>query len=140
MFRKFITARAMIPVVLCLQAVPLVIFPLSTYKLTSQEWWLPAFLCLLMIISLVQILLRREIAPWPWYLLSFAQGFNIISRIMMLFAHATITQEGGALYANVPYIAIAFVAMILSAFEIWYCELPEVRQRLASRIPAKAHA
>jgi hypothetical protein len=140
MFRKFITSRAMIPVVLCFQAVPLVIFPLSTFTLATQEWWLPAFLCLLMIISLVQILMRREIASWPWYLLSFAQGFNIISRIMMLFAHATLTQEGGALYANVPYILIAFVAMLLSAFEIWYCELPEVRQRLASRGPVKAHA
>jgi hypothetical protein len=93
-----------------------------------------------MVISLVQILIRRTIVAWPWYLLSFAQGFNIISRIMMLFAHATITQEGGALYANVPYLAIAFIAMLLSAFEIWYCELPEVHQRLASKAPIKAHA
>jgi hypothetical protein len=141
MFRKFITSRAMIPVVLCLQVVPLVIFPLSTFTLTTQEWWLPAFLCLLMVISLVQILSRRAIAAWPWYLLSFAQGLNIISRMMMLFPHATITESGGARVANGPYIIIAFAAMLLSAFEIWYCELPEVRQKLApGRGPAKAHA
>jgi hypothetical protein len=140
MFRKIITSRIMVPVLLAFQVVPLIIFPLKSYSLSSQEWWLPLVLTLLALIALVQVLVRHNHASWPWYLLSFAQGFNIISRIMMLFAHATLTQEGGALYANVPYIVIAFVAMLLSAFEIWYCELPEVRMRLASRSPIKAHA
>jgi hypothetical protein len=137
MFRKIITARAMIPVLLCLQIPPLVFFPLGTYKLTTQEWWLPAFLTLLTIIALVQLLFRRELASWPWYLLSFSQGFNIISRIMMLFPHATSSVDGRQV-ANGGYLAIAFSAMLVSAFEIWYCDLPEVRQRLAARATAKA--
>ena len=137
MFRKFVTVRAMIPIVLCLQILPLVIFPLSSFSLKTQEWWLPAFLTLLTVISLVQVLLRRELASWPWYLLSFSQGFNIISRIMMLFPHATSSVDGVQV-ANGGYLAIAFVAMFLSAFEIWYCDLPEVRRRLASRMLGKA--
>ncbi len=140
MFRKYITSRFMIPALLCLQIVPLVIFPLSTYTLKTQEWWLPVLLALLTIISLVQILLRRSTASWPWYLLSFSQGFNIISRMMMLFPHATQSGDGGAQVANSAYIVVAFAAMLFSGFEIWYGELPEVRQKLASRSGAKASA
>lgn len=134
MFRKFITGRIMIPIILCLQVLPLMLFPPSSYSVKTQEWWLPAFLTLLTIISLVKILLRRDLAAWPWYLLSFSQGFNIISRMMMLMPHAaSYSTEGGGLTANVGYIVIAFGTMLFSGFEIWYCELPEMRQRLASR-------
>jgi hypothetical protein len=133
MFRRFITGRAMIPVVLCLQVLPLIVFPLSVFKLSTQEWWLPAFLTMLTIISLIQILLRREIAVAPWYILSFSQGLNIISRIMTLLPHATVTESGGGLEANAGYIIIAFAAILFSAFEIWYNDLPELRQRLAAR-------
>jgi len=133
-----ITTRVMIPVLLVLQVLPLIVFPIKSYSLSSQEWWLPVFLALLTIISLVQILLRRDLAPWPWYLLSFSQGLNIISRIMMLMPHATITVQGGAQVANGGYLVIAFAAILLSAFEIWYAELPEVRQKLASRSLAKS--
>jgi hypothetical protein len=136
MFRKFLTGRKMIPVILCIQVIPLAIFPLSTFTLATQEWWLPAFLTLLTVISLVQILLRRKIAAWPWYLLSFSQGFNIISRMMMLFPNAT-TMASGSQTVNESYIIIGFIAMAASAVEIWYCELPEVRQRLAARAPLK---
>jgi hypothetical protein len=140
MFRKYITSRIMIPVLLCLQILPLVVFPLSSYTLKTQEWWLPVLLALLTIISLVQILLRRSLAPWPWYLLSFSQGFNIISRIMMLLPHATQSSDGGTQVANSGYIVVAFAAMLFSGFEIWYGELPEVRQKIAARSAAKAAA
>jgi len=140
MFRKYITSRFMIPVLLCLQIIPLVVFPFSSYTLKTQEWWLPVLLALLTIISLVQILLRRSLAPWPWYLLSFSQGFNIISRIMMLLPHATHSGEGGAQVANGTYIIIAFAAMLFSGFEIWYGELPEVRQKIAAGSAAKSAA
>ena len=57
---------------------------------------------------------------------SFSQGFNIISRLMMLWPHATKT-VGGATVANMPYILLTFVAIGLSVFLLWYSELPEVR-------------
>ena len=129
MFRKILSAKRMIPVVLCLQVIPLLLLEPSYYSLSSQEWWLPALLTVLVIISLVQLLIRKSQVSWPWYLVSFAQGFNIISRLMMLLPHATKNNEG-VQYFNSAYVIIAVVAMLLSAFEIWYNELPEVRRNL----------
>jgi hypothetical protein len=63
---------------------------------------------------------------WPWYLMSFSQGFNIISRIMMLWPHATVTVNKVDTL-NVPYIALTFLSMAMSAFLLWYTELPDVR-------------
>jgi hypothetical protein len=129
MLRKFLSRRYMIPVVLCLQVVPLVLFPASSFALTSQEWWLPAVLMVLVIISLVQILVRRNPSPAPWHILSFAQGINIISRLMMLMPHANV-YVGGVQKFNTPYVVFTLVAMVFSALEIWYGDLPEVRNGL----------
>ena len=122
----------MIPIMLCVQVVPLLIFPASSYSLKSQEWWLPVLLTFFVLIGLVQLLIRRTSAAWPWYLLSFAQGFNIISRLMMLMPHATKIVDKVQRF-NLEYVAIAAASMLVSAFEIWYIELPEVRTRLLAR-------
>ncbi len=125
MLRKLLCRVALIPVLLCAQIIPLVVFPLTSYNLKTQEWWLPLFLAALSIVSIFQLLLRRSIAAWPWYMLSFAQGFNIISRLMMLMPHATTNVQGTQIVNN-SYIVIAILAMLLSSFYIWYLELPEV--------------
>jgi len=129
--RKVLSMRGVIPVVMCFQVVPLLIFPVSSWSVKTQEWWLPVLLTFLVVISLVQILIRKTQAVWPWYLVSFAQGVNIISRIMMLLPHTTVNNEGTQVF-NSAYFIIAVVAMLLSAFEIWYNELPEVRRKLLS--------
>jgi hypothetical protein len=131
MFRKALSARGAIPVIMCFQVVPLLVFPASSYTLKSQEWWLPALLTFLVVIALVQILIRKSQAAWPWYLVSFAQGVNIISRLMMLLPHAT-TIIAARPHFNAGYFVIAAAAMIVSALEIWYNELPEVRRKLFS--------
>jgi len=129
--RKVLCMRGMIPVVMCLQVVPLLVFPPSAYSVKSQEWWLPVLLTFLVVIALVQLLIRKTQAAWPWYLASFAQGVNIISRIMMLLPHTTVNYEGTQVF-NAAYFIVAVIAMLLSAFEIWYNELPEVRRNLLS--------
>ena len=129
--RKVLSMRGVIPVVMCFQVVPLLIFPVSSWSVKTQEWWLPVLLTFLVVISLVQILIRKTQAVWPWYLVSFAQGVNIISRIMMLLPHTTVNNEGTQVF-NSAYFIIAVVAMLLSAFEIWYNELPEIRRKLLS--------
>jgi hypothetical protein len=116
---------------MCLQVVPLILLAPSSYSLKSQEWWLPALLTVLVIISLVQILIRKSHVSWPWYLMSFSQGFNIISRLMMLLPHATRNNEGVQVFNSV-YVIVAIITMLLSAFEIWYNDLPEVRRNLQS--------
>jgi hypothetical protein len=129
--RKVLSMRGLIPVLMCFQVVPLLVFPASSYSIKSQEWWLPVLLTFLVIIALVQILIRKTQAAWPWYLVSFAQGVNIISRIMMLLPHTTVNNQGTQQF-NALYFLIAMAAMLLSAFEIWYNELPEVRRKLQS--------
>ena len=129
--RKVLSLRGLIPVIMCFQVVPLLIFPPSSYSVKTQEWWLPVLLTFLVIVALVQILIRKSHTAWPWYLVSFAQGVNIISRIMMLLPHTTVNNEGTQRF-NAFYFIIAVAAMVLSAFEIWYNELPEVRRSLQS--------
>ena len=129
MLRKVLSNRIAVYVILCIQIVPLLIFPASSYSARSQEWWLPVVLSFLVILALVQLIFRKSQAAWPWYLLAFSQGFNIISRLMMLLPHAT-ENAGGIQVFNTDYVVIAVVSMIISAFEIWYCELPEVRNRV----------
>ncbi len=129
MLRKFLSGRLLVIVILCLQVVPLLLFPPSSYTLTSQEWWLPVVLTALVIVALVQILIRRSPSVSPWYILSFSQGFNIISRLMMLMPHANMYVAGVQRF-NTSYVVLTAVSMILSVFEIWYCDLPEVRNRL----------
>jgi hypothetical protein len=129
MLRKLLSKRVMIPVILCLQVVPLLLFPPRSYALTSQEWWLPALLTVLVIVALVQIILRRSPSAAPWHILSFAQGVNIISRLMMLLPHASVWVAGVQRFSAL-YVFFSVAAMLISAFEIWYGDLPEVRNGL----------
>ncbi len=139
MFRKMLASRAAVPVMLILQIVPLIIFPLSAFTIKSQEWWLPAFLTILVIVAIVQILVRRTQSAAPWRLLAFAQGFSIISRLMMFLPHAT-EYVGGVQRINTGYVIIAVISMLFSAFQIWYVDIPEVRNSVLPAAPRKAGA
>jgi hypothetical protein len=126
MQRRALTSRSVIIPLLILQLVPLVLFPPESFAPTTQEWWLPVLLAMMVLWADFELILRRSDKTWPWYLMSFAQGFNIISRIMMLWPHAT-KVVGQATVLNAPYVILTFVAMALSAFLLWYTELPDVR-------------
>ena len=117
---------------MCLQVIPaccLAARP-NPGRSKTQEWWLPVMLTALVVYALVQLLIRRTRSMAPWYILSFAQGFSIISRLMMLLPHATVT-EGKVQRFDLPYVLLAVVSICLSWLWIWYCDLPEVRNRLA---------
>lgn len=130
MQRGTITSRKAIIAVLILQLIPLILFPPESFSPNTQEWWLPVLLAALVLLADFELIVRRSSQPWPWYLMSFSQGFNIISRLMMLWPHATRIVDG-ATVANVPYIFLTLVAIGLSALLLWYTELPEVRFGLA---------
>jgi hypothetical protein len=89
---------------------------------------LPVVLAVLALISTIQ-LFRQSVATWPWHLIGFSQGFNIISRLLMLFPHATYNLNG-AQFFNSTYVILTLISMGLSAFLLWYTELPEVRMGL----------
>jgi hypothetical protein len=126
MQRRALASRSVIIPLLILQLVPLVLFPAESFAPTTQEWWLPVLLAMMVLWADFELMVRRSDQTWPWNLMSFAQGFNIISRIMMLWPHAT-KVVGQATALNVPYVILTFAAMALSAFLLWYTELPDVR-------------
>jgi hypothetical protein len=130
MRRKLLYDRRAVAAVLCLLTVALIALPRASYSLNTQEWWLPAFLTVLSGIALIQLLLRRTHANWPWYLLTFAQGFNIISRLMMLLPRVT-TSVGGIERFNAEAVVVFVASIVLSAYGVGYVERPEVRAALA---------
>ncbi len=126
MQRRPIAARKTIVAMLTTQGIPLLLFPPESFSPNSQEWWLPVLLVVMTAAGVMELLVRRGRSLWPWHLMIFAQGFNIISRIMMMWAHATVTR-GGATVLNLPYLALTIVAMTWSAFLLSYLERPDVR-------------
>lgn len=137
MVRKLITRPGIVPVMLVLQLVPLLLFPVRSYAPNSQEWWLPVLLAFFALVGLVQLLVRRSAAPAPWYLISFAQGFNIISRLLLLMPHAMVVVDKQD-RLNTSYVLLTLLAMLWSAFLLWYSELPEVRSSFFRSRPARA--
>lgn len=131
MLRKALSGARLTPILMCLQVVPILLLPGESWSLKTQEWWLPVLLTVLVVVALVQLLIRRSRSPAPWYILSFAQGFSIISRLMMLLPHAMLPQ-GTGWRPDWPYVLLAAASVGLSWFWIWYCDLPEVRSRIAA--------
>jgi hypothetical protein len=127
--RRAIASPGIVIAALIAQIFPLLMFPLESFSPKSQEWWLPMLLAVMVLVANVELIARRSDKPWPWYLLSFAQGFNIISRLMMIWPHAT-TTAGGQTVVNWAYIILSVAAMLLSAVMLWYSELPAVRVAL----------
>jgi len=117
----------LIKAILLLQFIPILLFPPSTFELTSQTWWLPAILVVLAIVGVIQVF-RKSVAAWPLYLISFAQGFNVISRLLMLMPQSTQGVEGKIF--NGPFFILSIISMAASAFVLWYVEKPEVKQQL----------
>jgi len=130
MTRQKLVSPSAIKTILFLQFIPLVLFPPASFKLSSQEWWLPVLLALMSLVAVIQIVFQKSRAMWPWYLISFAQGFNIISRLMMLMPHAT-NAVGKDYVFNTLYVVLTTLSMLCSAFLLWYTEWPEVRLGLS---------
>lgn len=131
MDRRTLTQRGVIIPVLLLQFIPILLFPPESFALTTQEWWLPALLAVMVILADLQLIFGHGNPPWPWHLMSFAQGFNIISRLMMLWSHATLTYKG-ATELNGLYISLTVISLLASTLMLWYVELPEVRMNMAN--------
>jgi hypothetical protein len=127
--KKAILNRGLILPILVLQFIPLVIFPLETFSLSTQEWWLPVLLAALSLLGTIELTIRKNPEPWPWYLISFAQGFNVISRLLMIMPHITTTVNDVEVF-NTGYVVIATISILISWFLLWYFEQPEVHMGL----------
>ncbi len=119
-------SQGLIRAILIAQLIPLVLFPPESFSPTSQEWWLPVLLAVLVITALVELLVRHSVAVWPWNLMAFAQGFNVISRLMMLWPHTTFGTGG----LNLPYIGLTLLSIVLSTALLLYLERPSIRMAI----------
>ncbi len=126
MSQRMIASRGIIVTVLILQVIPIMMFPAASFAPNSQEWWLPLMLFMLVVLGDLQLIVRHNTDIWPWHLLSFSHGFNIISRLMMLWPHATRMLNGEMVF-NGPYVSLSCVSMAASGLLLYYLELPEVR-------------
>ncbi len=135
MRQNLISPKA-ITLILFLQLIPLIMFPLSSFSAKTQEWWLPVLMAVMVLAGVFQIVFRRSLDAWPWYLLSFAQGFNIISRLMMLLPHATYN-VGGVWVFDTLYTGLSIASILFSWWLLGYFEMPEVRLGLI-RMKAQA--
>ena len=127
MLRRIVTNPKIIVAILILQFIPLILFPAATFSATSQEWWLPALLTVMSIIAVIELFANRAtVAGWAWQLVAFAQGFNLISRMLMLFPRMTENVKGVQRF-NALYVVLTLIAMAMSAFILWFIELPEVK-------------
>jgi hypothetical protein len=124
--KKAILKRSLIIPFFILQLIPIVLFPPESYAITTQEWWLPLLLAFLAIFATFELVFRHNPEAWPWYLLSFGQGFNIISRLLMLMPHTIRNTDNGQIF-NTPYIIITLFCIAVSWFYLWYLEQPELR-------------
>lgn len=129
MLRSSLSSRPAIIVLMIVQIIPLMLFPLSLFTLDNQDWWLPLLLAIFTLIGFFEIVFRHNLSNWPWNLMQFSQGFNIISRLMMLMPHATANDQGVQVF-NTPYVAITLVSILISVFFLTYTEWPEVRKGL----------
>jgi hypothetical protein len=126
MSHRMSASRGIIVVVLILQVIPIMLFPAASFAPTSQEWWLPALLLMMVLLADLQLILRHNTDIWPWHLLTFSHGFNLISRLMMLWPHAT-RMLNGEMVLNGPYVSLSCISMAASGILLYYLELPEVR-------------
>ena len=129
MQRHALASPGAIITILIIQLVPLLLFPAASFSPSTQEWWLPMLLAIMTVIAVIELIARRSVATWPWLLMIFAQGFNIISRIMMVWSHATKT-VGDLLVPNWPYILLTIIAMTISTLLVLYFEKSEIRTGL----------
>jgi hypothetical protein len=135
MRNRALTSQTTIIAVLLLQFIPLILLPPDSYSLQNQEWWLSILLLLLVVAADIELIVRRSPASWPWHLIGFAQGFNVISRLLLMWPRAAM-QVGKVWEPNWTYITFTLVSVALSLFVLWYIELPEVRQGLLRRAKA----
>ncbi len=133
MRRSFLTQPPVIIAILILQLIPLFLFPAKSFSPTGQEWWLPILLVVMVLVADFQIIFRRSPSVGPWLLIGFAQGFNIISRLMMVWPNATIVSETGTA-VNWTYLLLTIISMAISAWLLMYTEKPATRRGPLARL------
>jgi hypothetical protein len=127
MARRPLYSRSIIILILILQIIPLLLFPPRIYGSGSQQLWLPALLVLFVVFADARLIFGRTHWIGAWYLLAFAQGFNVISRLMLVWPNGS-SVAGKVVVVNWDYVLLSLLAIALSTWLLVYMEKPEVRE------------
>jgi hypothetical protein len=87
--------------------------PPSLIESNSQVLTIPVFLILLALAATISLAMGNMTA-WPRAMLIFAQGFNVVTRLMILVARAAVN---GA--ADIPFIVTSMLAIGISFYILY---------------------
>ncbi len=109
--------------IIILQIIPIIIFPLKT---------IASAISIFGFVALVFVLLGYGLwrgRSWALSMSIFIQGFNIITRLMMLFPHA-IHKDGSGW--DVSYLIMAIISMAISGWFLVRLDKPDVRSLIVA--------
>jgi hypothetical protein len=109
--------KFLIPLIL-LQIIPIIIFPLKT---------IASGISIFGFVALVFVLLGYGLwqgRSWALSMSIFIQGFNIITRLMMVLPHALRVDGSGW---DLPYLLMAVISMAISGWFMLRLDKPDIR-------------
>ncbi len=113
-------------ILLIVQFIPLILFPPSIIMFNSQVLTIPIFLILLDAVATVALVAGSRSA-WPRSMLVFAQGLNVISRLMMLVSQSMPTKTT----TDVPFIVLNLLSLIVSLVALYMFDQFQINLRSA---------
>ncbi len=106
------------------QFIPLILIPPSIIQTDSQILTIPIFLILLALIATLALALGNRTA-WPRAMLVFAQGLNVVTRLMILLSTAMPDKTT----VDAPFIAASLVAIAISVVVLYMFDQFQINLR-----------
>jgi hypothetical protein len=108
-----------------IQFIPLLLIPPSTIQADSQVLTIPVFLVLLAAIATAALAMGNRTA-WPRTMLIFAQGINVVIRLMMLVSQAVSAGRLDALFVLASLLAIGTSGTVLYMLDQFQLDLRSI--------------
>lgn len=119
-------SRALSIVLLLVQFVPLALFPPAMVTAIPQVMTIPAFLTILALVATIATVAGSR-AAWPRAMLIFAQGLNVVSRLMIMIVQAM----PNAQTTNVPFILVNCLCIAISLVALYLFDQFQLNLRSA---------
>jgi hypothetical protein len=120
-----VSGRRLIFFVAIFQFIPLLLYPPQVLLSIN-----PIFL---VIVALLLVLVGWQLvqggASWAPILSTFLQGFNIITRLILLFPHALVDEGAGGV--NYLFLTTGVLAILLSIYFLYLLGRPEIEAGMA---------
>jgi len=113
-------------ILLVVQFIPLILFPPNIVASNSQIVTIPVFLVLLTISATVAVGVG-SVSAWPRSMLVFAQGLNIVSRLMMLLPQAMPNKTD----TNPAVVLAHLVSIVISGVALYMFDQYQLNVRAA---------